>query len=75
MADPEFAEIVYEQGMSFVHCPCRVRENLFLFCQPDGTSDMRGHCLKCWACGRVMTADGAVIGAGEFYSASEVGLE
>jgi len=62
--NPEMAQIEwYESGGSKFVCPCGTKnQSMFLTCLWDGTPTLDGPCLKCWTCGRIITADGAVIG-------------
>lgn len=59
----EMARIEYHATRSVLVCPCSGR---FLFrCDKHGADALDGACLRCWTCGRVITADGAVIGRTE----------
>lgn len=58
MANPEMARI---EGRRFI-CPCgTANQSMFLRCTAQGTNDIAGYCLKCWTCGRVISADGVVL--------------
>lgn len=61
MTDHEAVKVEYRDETSYVYCPCRAIEGYWLTCTSDGRNDADGYCLKCWSCGRVITADGVVL--------------
>jgi hypothetical protein len=60
MRGPEMVKI--DDRRRFI-CPCGTRnQSMFLKCDKYGISTIDGLLLRCWTCGRIITADAVVIG-------------
>lgn len=57
MANPEMGTL---DGFGRLRCPCGGW--MLLTCDRHGESQWDGLLRRCWACSRIITTDGAVIG-------------